>query len=250
MPYVPKWEPLAASLTRVTAAGSSELQAKIDICNAIADEEIRVRLLVDKSATSLRGEILSGGQIAVSPWLTPDDFDWVCSRPHKPWRTGPTGPQSIEALWGWEPRPIALIELATADVASCLCQPDKGADPAKCTEAAAPPPPASGEPVPADTGEPQPLMHPESGQAPARAGMPRPVVTDAVVREWYEGTYIPECKRAGKQSSEVMDWNEAKLKFGDKVRQCQIRSLRRELAPPAWRKQGRRPATKPPSAPE
>jgi hypothetical protein len=102
---------------------------------------------------------------------------------------------------------------------------------------------ASGEPMLADMGEPQPSTHPESAQSPARASAPRLRAPDVEVRKWYEGTYIPECQTAGKRPSEAKDWAKAKLKFGNKVRRNQIRELRHALAPDDWRIQGRRPSS-------
>ena len=111
-------------------------------------------------------------------------------------------------------------------------------------EVVAPSPSASSEPVPLGVGEPQPPTGLEKGQTPTRAGTPRQKAPNADVRKWYEGTYIPGCQTAGKRPSEAVDWAQAKLKFGHKVRRDQIRDLRRDLAPGDWRVQGRRPSSK------
>jgi hypothetical protein len=105
-------------------------------------------------------------------------------------------------------------------------------------EAAVPLPAPSIEP--ADTDEFQAV----NGQTLIRAGTPRPKAPDAEVREWYKGTYIPDCQTAGDRPSEERDQAAAKLKFGDKVRRDQIRDIRRDFAPEDWRKQGRRPNSK------
>ena len=69
----------------------------------------------------------------------------------------------------------------------------------------------------------------------------RPQVPDCVVRKWYEDRVQKHIDN-GTRTSEDDDWPAAKEEFGaDKVRQSQIRDLRRELAPAAWRRQGRRP---------
>jgi hypothetical protein len=47
--YVPDWEPLANALKRVLSTGSKEPDAKANICKAVADRKIAVRVLVDKS---------------------------------------------------------------------------------------------------------------------------------------------------------------------------------------------------------
>jgi hypothetical protein len=67
----------------------------------------------------------------------------------------------------------------------------------------------------------------------------RPRAADADVRNWYE-CYVQQQKDSGTATSGEADWAAAKVKFGDKVRQTQIRNLRPELTPPSWRKQGRR----------
>jgi hypothetical protein len=99
------------------ATGVSEDEAKTDLCGAVAEGKIRVRLKVDASASQIGGRVLSGDNISVPPHLTPGDFDWIQSRPRNPWRVGPTGRQNYTLVWwSWQPQPIELIELATADV--------------------------------------------------------------------------------------------------------------------------------------
>jgi hypothetical protein len=75
---------------------------------------------------------------------------------------------------------------------------------------------------------------------PAAESAPRPGAPDSKVRDWYKG-YVTGHAEKGTTTSENDDWIAAREKFGDKVRQLQIREIRRELAPPVWRKQGRRP---------
>jgi hypothetical protein len=119
--YIPDWEPLAKAFRRVVDSGSVEQQARIDICHAIADRKIAVRALVADSAPDVAGRTLSGGNLSVPVRLAPDDLDWVHSRPLKPWSAGPALVEHYEALWSWAPRPIALLELSTADVIDVLC---------------------------------------------------------------------------------------------------------------------------------
>jgi hypothetical protein len=122
VPYVPDWEPLANALKRVFATGSKEQEAKADICNAVADKRIAVRILVDESDRDVGGKTLLAPHVGVPPRLNPEDFDWVRSRPLTPWETGPTSVlEGYFPTWSWKPRNIALIELSTADVASVLC---------------------------------------------------------------------------------------------------------------------------------
>jgi hypothetical protein len=101
----------------VIATGVIEDEAKTDLCGAVADGKIPVRLKVDASARHIGGRVFSGENISVPMHLTPGDFDWVQSRPRNPWQVGPNRWQHYtQVWWSWQPQPIELIELATADV--------------------------------------------------------------------------------------------------------------------------------------
>jgi hypothetical protein len=122
--YVPEWEPLADALTRVMTSGVNEQQAKIEICQAIADKKIDIRVEIEKAAPDVGGKTLSGRNIDVPPRLHPDDFDWVQSRPLKPGETGPDSSNPSEryySLWSWKPRSINFLEVRTSDVTAVLC---------------------------------------------------------------------------------------------------------------------------------
>ena len=119
--YVPEWEPLADALTRVMTSGFNEQQAKIDICNAVADHKIEVRIVIDSRHHPYGGETFHGENVAVPLRLDPNDLDWMHSRPLKPWSIGPVGPQRYTWISGLEECPISLIELSTADVQNVLC---------------------------------------------------------------------------------------------------------------------------------
>jgi hypothetical protein len=67
----------------------------------------------------------------------------------------------------------------------------------------------------------------------------RPLAAPADVRRWYE-LHVQGHKDSGTATSGENDWAAAKLNFGDRVRQIDIRALRRELTPPDWREPGRR----------
>jgi len=115
--YTPDWESLAGTLERVIATGVIEDEAKTDLCGAVADGKIRVKLKIDASARHIGGRVFSGENISVPPHLTPGDFDWVQSRPRNPWQVGPNRWQHYTMVWwSWQPQPIELIELATSDV--------------------------------------------------------------------------------------------------------------------------------------
>jgi hypothetical protein len=128
MRYVPDWEPLAAALKRVMATGATDDDAKLDICRAVADQKVSIRVTVTHSYDhAMGGKVLSGGNVDVPARLDPDDFDWVRSRPLKRW---PVGPRLIEHyMWtsGWSARSLDLIELSTRDVRRTLCGDDLAA---------------------------------------------------------------------------------------------------------------------------
>ncbi len=69
---------------------------------------------------------------------------------------------------------------------------------------------------------------------------PRPHALHREVQAWYVKR-IKDHEARGTQTSGEGDWAAAKKEFGEKARQRQIRELRRNHAPAAWRKQGRRP---------
>jgi hypothetical protein len=119
MAYVPLWERLADALKRVMAAGASEAEAKADLCHAMADRKIGVRIRIAGNADYDRGKLFSRGNVSVPSHLVLGDFDWERSRPLKPWAIGPM-PGQHYAWLGWKDHPIDLIELWTADVAEVL----------------------------------------------------------------------------------------------------------------------------------
>ncbi len=124
MAYTPYWEPLAHALERVTATGVTEDAARTDLCRAVADGKVNVRLRVEASVPLIGGRVLLGANIRVPQHLAPGDFDWVQSRPLKPWPVGPSGPQHYSVpWWDWQNQPIELIELATGDVLSIFGSP-------------------------------------------------------------------------------------------------------------------------------
>ena len=117
MAYTPDWEPLADALKRVMATGSSEDEAKTDLCRAMTDRKIGVRVRIAASDRGMRGQVFSRGNVGVPPHLGPGDLDWVQSRPLKRWSIGPMPGQHYSWIGGWKDRPIDFIELSTADVA-------------------------------------------------------------------------------------------------------------------------------------
>jgi hypothetical protein len=128
--YTPDWEPLADALKRVTATGASEDEAKPDLCRAVADRKIRVRVRIAASDHARGGQVFCGGNFRVPVHLAPGDFDWIQSCPLSPWLIGPRWGEQREPAWarGWENRPLDLIELSTVDVSKVLCGGEIAAD--------------------------------------------------------------------------------------------------------------------------
>jgi hypothetical protein len=119
--YTPDWEPLAEALKRVMAAGIKEDEAKTDLCRAMADRKINVRVTIAATDYGMRGQVFIGGNVGVPPHLRPGDLDWAQSRPFAQWQIGPQLGEHYSWITGWGNRPLDLIELCTADVIEVLC---------------------------------------------------------------------------------------------------------------------------------
>lgn len=116
MAYTPDQEPIADALKRVSATGVSEDEAKIDLCHAMADRKINVRVRIAQSDNRFKGQVFSGPNVKIPVDLKPGDLDWSRSCPLQPWSIGPVGPQRYSWIGDWEKRPIDLIEVSTSDV--------------------------------------------------------------------------------------------------------------------------------------
>jgi hypothetical protein len=103
------------------AAGTSEDEAKTDLCHAMADGKINVRVRI-AAKDIMRGKNFTGLNIEVPPHLIPADFDWTHSQPVNSWRIGPAVGQHYTWIEEWKNRPLDLIELSTADVIEVLCR--------------------------------------------------------------------------------------------------------------------------------
>jgi hypothetical protein len=114
MAYVPDWERLSDALSRVVAAGLSKPEAQRDICRAIVDRKIRIRLQAAKAEipdAKWFGPAV-GSHVAIPQDLSPRDFDWRKSLPKRPWQHGDHPFVQVH---------LSLIELFSADVTLLLC---------------------------------------------------------------------------------------------------------------------------------
>jgi hypothetical protein len=103
------------------ATGVSEEQAKTDLCRAIADRKIAVRVRIAGTDRDY-----SGGNVSVPRHLRPGDLDWIQSRPFAQWPIGPRPGQHY--YWDWNNHPLDLIELSTRDVMDVLCNGNNAQD--------------------------------------------------------------------------------------------------------------------------
>src|SRR5262245_20359772 len=120
--YTP-WEPLADALKRIMATGVTENEAKADLCHALADRKIDVRVRIAKGDSARGGQVFSDGNVGVPEHLNPADFDWEQSRPTARWPIGPRDSERDDPFWmrGWKDWPLDLIELFRTEVTAVLC---------------------------------------------------------------------------------------------------------------------------------
>jgi hypothetical protein len=121
MAYLPDWERLSDALSRVVAAGLSRPEAQRDICRAIADRKIRIRLQAAKAEipeARWSGRAV-GSHVVIPKDLGPRDLDWRKSLPKRPWQHGDHPFVQVH---------LTLIELFTADVTLVLCAGSRAPD--------------------------------------------------------------------------------------------------------------------------
>jgi hypothetical protein len=111
MGYIRDWLRLSEALELVMAAGQSNSEAQSDICNAIADEKIRIQLSLGEA--ELHGKVIeSFPRVDSIPRdISPNEMDWQNSRPKGSW------PDSVPP---YRVR-VTLILLSSADVIKVLC---------------------------------------------------------------------------------------------------------------------------------
>jgi hypothetical protein len=102
------------------AAGVGEVEAKTDLCLALADRKINVRVRIKHNHPTLGGMVFSGRTVRVPAHLSLKDFDWTQSRPTAGWSIKPE--PGLHYYWNGDKNcPLDLIELSTAEVIQILC---------------------------------------------------------------------------------------------------------------------------------
>jgi hypothetical protein len=129
MRYVSEWERLSEALTRVVAATQlSSDEARIDICQAIAEGAVEIRGKLRKHMSRpVRPPktVVRGNNFRIPAELSPEDFDWERSRPVKLWAVQ----REISPLPGlWE---VEWIELFKANVTRIWCPAGERSDTAQ-----------------------------------------------------------------------------------------------------------------------
>jgi hypothetical protein len=124
--YIPDWERLLDAVERVMASGMKESEAKLDLCRAMSDRKIKMRFLVAKeeglgSLEIVAGTVRQGSDVDIPSHLDPRDFDWLQSRPLKPWRDIRGGFSVLATDWRLE-----WIEVFRDDVTRVLCGAESG----------------------------------------------------------------------------------------------------------------------------
>jgi hypothetical protein len=123
--YIPDWERLLDAVKRVMATGMKEGEAKLDLCRAISDRKIKIRFLVEKEegcgpfGEIVVGTVRQGSDVDIPSHLDPRDFDWLQSRPRKPWRD--TRERFLPSDWWFE-----WIEVSRDGVTRVLCGAESG----------------------------------------------------------------------------------------------------------------------------
>jgi hypothetical protein len=118
MAYVRPWERLPDAIKRITVGGRSIEVAQSDLCRAIADRAVRIRVKLGRHMKGFTAwdTILPGTALRLSAEIKPEDLDWEKSRPVKPWMVA----RGSFSIWG--PWLLEWIEVCRADVTNVLCR--------------------------------------------------------------------------------------------------------------------------------
>ncbi len=122
--YGPPWERLPDAVNRVMATGLSEAEAKSDLCRAISDRAVKIRLQPGKNpitGMTSHGTVLDGEDVEIPVSLSAEDVDWNNSRPRKTWPVRSERELRLKGHWL-----IEWIEVSTQDVTRILCKAEGG----------------------------------------------------------------------------------------------------------------------------
>jgi len=101
----PKWERLGEAVARLTAIGIDEGHAKQNICRAISDRRIKIKVRVAREegigsfGEHVAGTVQSGNEVEIPTDLDPSDLDWQASRPVKAWRDVRQPHSALNGSW-------------------------------------------------------------------------------------------------------------------------------------------------------
>jgi hypothetical protein len=118
--YVTGWERLLNAVKRVMATGLTEAEAKSDLCRAISDRAVAIRLQPRENATTgmtARETVLNGEDVDIPALLGTGDMDWNNSHPLKPWPVRRERIPHLRGYWHFE-----WIEVSGNDVTRILCE--------------------------------------------------------------------------------------------------------------------------------
>lgn len=124
MIYTPEWEPIGEALERVVASGVSAKQAKRNLCSAMADRKVDVRLTTVGKEPRQNLPELTFEYSDISPHLSPRDIAWSGSRASRrsaAWGPKPHNPAEpvgffIQRALPFADTRVSLIEVRSAQV--------------------------------------------------------------------------------------------------------------------------------------
>jgi hypothetical protein len=113
------WLSLADAVGRLVAPGVQEAKAEADICDAIAEKRLRLRVYTgDGNDGRLQPTVHEFADVDIPVELNLNRLDWAHSRPAvlHPWRI-----RSTESVDEWQARDVILIEASVEDFVVELC---------------------------------------------------------------------------------------------------------------------------------
>jgi hypothetical protein len=228
MPYVREWETATEALHRLKASGHTEAQAMRDICDAIADRAIPIRV------HCADGNVYFDADVIVPTRFEPADLCWASSHVFKHWERRAA---VVDLYFDHDLRiKVDLLELRRDAVTRVLLRGDttsrmsgKGAV-------------QMGNSFPiTESSEGKNKLDGNGCEEALRNDAPKPKPTDQAVRQWMRDR-VANWPADQKAPSEQTDWDAVQNYFSSGLTRGEFRAIRKEEAPAHWRKQGRRKA--------